>query len=50
MRGSTQHRIIIAAQRILTEAENIIKGSDSWRSERLETLIVSATDMIELFR
>ena len=27
--GSIAHRIIIAAQRIPTEAENIIKGSDS---------------------
>ena len=45
-----EHHIIIAAQRKLLEAVNILSGSDSRRSESIETLIVRVTQMIEIFR
>ena len=45
-----RHHIIIAAQRKLLEAVNILAGSDSRRSESIETLIVRVTQMIEIFR
>ena len=50
MRSCGEHHIIIAAQRKLLEAVNILSGSDSRRSESIETLIVRVTQMIEIFR
>ena len=35
---------------ILTEADNILAGSESQPSEMIETFIVSFTDMIALFK
>ena len=35
---------------ILTEADNILTGSESRQSKRIETFIVSSTHMIELFK
>ena len=43
----SSHRVFNAALCILTEAGDIGTGSESRRSERLETCIVSVTHMIK---
>ena len=44
------HGVFNAALCIVTEAGNIGTGSESRRSDRIETCIVSVTHMIELFK